>query len=441
MEADPDSNTILFQLLLLVFFTLMNAFFSGAEMAVVSVNRNRIRMLAEEGNKKALVIQGLFEDSTKFLSTIQVAITFAGFYSSASAASGIAPILASWMNSLHIPYSQTIANNGVTLLLMFFNLVFGELVPKRIAMQRAETFCMVTVMPIHYISIILSPFIRLLSVSTKAVLKLLRLKTEDEEEAVTEEEVLSMVKQGYENGTINDSEREMIDSVFAFKGKTAREIMVPRGQVFTLDIKEDEKKLTEEILKNHHSRIPVCEDGADNIIGILPVKEILEKIYRQELGKEEIYKLLRKPFFVPERKDAAQLFHEMQSERIHMAVLVDEYGGFSGIVTIEDLVEEIMGEIYEEFEVLSPAVKELNGGEYLIDGSMSLDELNEKFGLQLEAKSYDTLSGYLIEKLGYVPSEQSEAVVEEKGCRFIIENMERKRICSVRMQLFRQCFT
>lgn len=140
MEVDPDSNTVLFQLLLLLFFTLMNAFFSGAEMAVVSVNRNRIRILAEEGNKKAIVIQSLFEDSTKFLSTIQVAITFAGFYSSASAASGIAPMLAEWMNSLHIPYSQTIAHNGVTLVLMFLNLVFGELVPKRIAMQKAETF-------------------------------------------------------------------------------------------------------------------------------------------------------------------------------------------------------------------------------------------------------------------------------------------------------------
>ena len=434
MEVDPDSNTVLFQLLLLSFFTLMNAFFSGAEMAVVSVNRNRIRILAEEGNKKAIVIQSLFEDSTKFLSTIQVAITFAGFYSSASAASGIAPMLAEWMNSLHIPYSQTIAHNGVTLVLMFLNLVFGELVPKRIAMQKAETFCMVTVMPIHYISIVLSPFIKLLSVSTKAVLKILRLKTEDEEEAVTEEEVLSMVKLGCESGNINDSEKEMIDSIFAFKGKCAREVMVPRQQVVTLNINESEEKLAEAILTNWYSRIPVYEDDPDNIIGILPVKEMMTQIYNRELGREEIRKILREPFFVPERKDAAQLFHEMQSERIHMSVLVDEYGGFSGIVTIEDLVEEVMGDIHEEFEVPQPAIMAISEKEYLIEGSVLIEEINEELGLKLETKKYDTLSGYLIEKLGYIPSEESRASVEENDCRFIIENMERKCIRNVRMQ-------
>ena len=180
MDADPAGNSVMFQLLLLLFFTLMNAYFAGAEMAVVSVNKNRIRSLAEEGNKKAKVIEGLFDDSTKFLSTIQVAITFAGFYSSASAAAGISPVLAEWMQGFNIPYSQQIAHNGVTLVLMFFNLVFGELVPKRIALQKAEAFCMLTVMPVHYISIILSPFTKLLSVSTKLVLKLLRMQTEDQ---------------------------------------------------------------------------------------------------------------------------------------------------------------------------------------------------------------------------------------------------------------------
>ena len=166
MDADPAGNSIISTLLLLLFFTLMNAYFAGAEMAVVSVNKNRIRALAESGNKKAKVVESLFEDSTKFLSTIQVAITFAGFYSSASAAAGLAPYVAGWLAQYQIPYSGSIARNGLTLVLMFFNLVFGELVPKRIALQKAESFCMLTVMPIHYISIVLSPFIKLLSVST-----------------------------------------------------------------------------------------------------------------------------------------------------------------------------------------------------------------------------------------------------------------------------------
>ena len=182
MDADPTGTSIISSLLLLLFFTLMNAFFAGAEMAVVSVNKNRIRSLAEDGNKKAKVIEKLFDDSTKFLSTIQVAITFAGFYSSASAAARIAPVLGAWLASRGLPYAEAIASNGVTLLLMFFNLVFGELVPKRIALQKAEAFCMLTVMPVHYISIVLSPFIKLLSVSTKVVLKLLGFKTTDQEE-------------------------------------------------------------------------------------------------------------------------------------------------------------------------------------------------------------------------------------------------------------------
>ena len=248
MDADPAGNKIIFDLCILLFFTLMNAFFAGAEMAVVSVNHNRIRSLAAEGNKKAVVIQGLFEDSTKFLSTIQVAITFAGFYSSASAASSISPVLSAWMEQRGIPYSTAIASNGVTLVLMFFNLVFGELVPKRIALQKAEQFCMITVMPIHYISKILSPFIKLLSISTKGVLKLLRMKTEDQEEIVTEEEIKAMLKMGAESGTVEDSEREMINSVFSFGDKSARELMVPRREVFAVDIEDPDEEILDAVL-------------------------------------------------------------------------------------------------------------------------------------------------------------------------------------------------
>ena len=292
MDADPAGNSVIFQLLLLVFFTLMNAFFAGAEMAVVSVNKNRIRSLAEEGNKKAKVIEGLFDDSTKFLSTIQVAITFAGFYSSASAASGISPVLAGWLQGAGVPYSQQIAHNGVTLLLMFFNLVFGELVPKRIALQKAEAFCMLTVMPVHYISIILSPFIKLLSVSTKLVLKLLGLKTEDQEEAVTEEEIKALLKMGNESGAFDDEEREMIDSVFAFDDRTAREIMVPRRDVVVMDIGEPFDELIDEVLESRHSRIQFIEENIDNIIGVLHVKDVMIEMRKSGLEGMDIRGML-----------------------------------------------------------------------------------------------------------------------------------------------------
>ena len=433
MDSDPDGNTILFQLLLLLFFTLMNAFFAGAEMAVVSVNRNRIRSMAEEGNKKAVVIQGLFEDSTKFLSTIQVAITFAGFYSSASAAAGIAPVLAGWLKSVHVPYSMAIASNGVTLLLMFFNLVFGELVPKRIALQKAEAFCMFTVMPIHYISKVLSPFIKLLSVSTKGVLKLLRLKTEDQEEAVTEEEIKALLKMGNENGTFEDGEREMINSVFSFDDRSAREVMVPRREVYALDVEEPFATLADEILESRHSRIPVYEGNIDNIIGILHIKDVMIEAHKNGWEELDIKKLLKQPFFVPDTKDADELFRELQQSRRHMAVLVDEYGGFSGIVTVEDLVEEIMGEISEEYEEVVQEIVMLSENEYLVDGGTLVDDLNDEMGLKLKTENYDTLSGYLIEQLGYIPSKDSRETVEAKGAEFTIEEVKGNRISKVRM--------
>ncbi|MCC2255058.1 hemolysin family protein [Ruminococcus sp. CLA-AA-H200] len=435
MDADPAGNTILFDLLLLLFFTLMNAFFAGAEMAVVSVNKNRIRSLAEEGNKKAKVIEGLFEDSTKFLSTIQVAITFAGFYSSASAAASISPALAEWMRGVGVPYSSQIAHNGVTLLLMFFNLVFGELVPKRIALQKAEAFCMLTVMPIHYVSIVLSPFIKLLSVSTKMVLKLLHMKTEDQEEAVTEEEIKALLKMGNESGAFDDDEREMIDSVFAFDDRTAREIMVPRRDVVTIDIEEPFEEIIDEILETRHNRIPVYEESIDNIIGVLHVKDVMIELRKNSPEKLNIREMLHEPYFVPETKEADELFRTMQATRHHMAILVDEYGGFSGIVTIEDLVEEIMGDINEEYEEVVPEIEPVSEDEYRLDGGLLIDDLNEELGLKLETENYDTLSGYLIEKLGHIPGKDDRDVIETDNLVFKVEEVKDNRITKVMLRI------
>lgn len=431
MDADPAGNKIIFDLCILLFFTLMNAFFAGAEMAVVSVNHNRIRSLAAEGNKKAVVIQGLFEDSTKFLSTIQVAITFAGFYSSASAASSISPVLSAWMEQRGIPYSTAIASNGVTLVLMFFNLVFGELVPKRIALQKAEQFCMITVMPIHYISKILSPFIKLLSISTKGVLKLLRMKTEDQEEIVTEEEIKAMLKMGAESGTVEDSEREMINSVFSFGDKSARELMVPRREVFAVDIEDPDEEILDAVLESRHSRIPVYEETVDNIIGILHAKDVMIEMRKKTTGEIEIRGLLRDVFFVPDTKDADDLFRELQASRRHMAVLVDEYGGFSGIITVEDLVEAIMGDIHEEDEVEESEIQQLSDEEYLVDGGILLEDFNEELPLSLFSENYDTLSGYMIENLGYIPKENEQASVLAGEWQLRVEQVKDNRIARV----------
>lgn len=436
MDADPTGNSIVASLLLLLFFTLMNAFFAGAEMAVVSVNKNRIRHLAESGNKKAKVIEKLFSDSTKFLSTIQVAITFAGFYSSASAAARIAPVLSDWMIARGIPYAEVIASNGVTLLLMFFNLVFGELVPKRIALQKAETVCMITVMPIHYISIFLSPFIKLLAISTKVVLKTLGFKTTDQEDAVTEEEIKALLKQGNELGTFDDGEHKMITSVFEFNDKIAREIRVPRQNVVSIDINEPFEQLLDGILATRHNRIPVYENDIDNIIGVLHIKDVIIAL-RKKIEPEvlDIRQMLHKPFFMPETKTADSLFREMQATHHHMAILVDEHGGFSGIVTIEDLVEEIMGNINEEYDVVVPEIQIIGPNEYLLDGRLLINNLNKELGLNIENDDCDTISGYFIEQLGHIPEDGAKESISVQNLVFSTEEVEGNRIVSVKLKL------
>lgn len=411
MTADPDGSAILTQLLLLLFFTFINAFFAGAEMAVVSVNKTKIKTLAEEGNKKAIIIENLFHDSTKFLSTIQVAITFAGFYSSASAASGISPYLGEWLTAQGIPYGYAIAYNGVTILLMFFNLVFGELVPKRIALQKAEWFCMVTVMPIHYISIILSPFIKLLSISTKLVLKILGLKTEDEDEKVTEEEIKALMKVGLEEGTFDDDEKEMVDSVFEFGETTAREIMVPRNKAYIIDFDDEINTIIDEVLETRHTRIPVYQDTVDNIIGILNIKDVMIALRKSDISKAQLKAMIKPAYFVPESQDADDLFKEMQKERIHMAIVVDEYGGFSGILTIEDLVEEIMGDINEEYETVEPDVISLNSDIFVVKGTMNIYDFNEYFNSSIESIDNDTVGGYFIEQIGYIPDNSCKETI------------------------------
>ncbi|MEE0435488.1 MAG: hemolysin family protein [Peptococcaceae bacterium] len=436
MDADPTGNSIIASLLLLLFFTLMNAFFAGTEMAIVSVNKNRIRSLAEDGNKKAKVIEKLFDDSTKFLSTIQVAITFAGFYSSASAAARIAPVLGAWLSARGVPYAEGLASNGVTLLLMFFNLVFGELVPKRIALQKAEAFALLTVMPVHYISIILSPFIKLLSVSTKVVLKVLGFNTKDQEEAVTEEEIKALLKQGNEVGTFDDEERKMIDSVFAFNDRTAREIRVPRRDVVSFDINEPFGELIDDILETRHNRIPVYDGDIDNIIGVLHIKDVMIELRKDHRPEDlDIRSMLHDAYFVPETKAADSLFRDMQANRRHMAILVDEHGGFSGIVTIEDLVEEIMGNIDEEYDDVVLEIEAIGPSEYLLDGGLLIDDLNEELELSIESEDCDTISGFLIEQLGHIPAEGARERLALDNLVFVTEEVKDNRIASVRMTI------
>lgn len=426
MDSDPGAAQIAAQILLLIFLTLMNAFFAGAEMAVVSVNKNRIRMLADGGNKKAALIQRLSEDSTGFLSTIQVAITFAGFFSSASAATGISQILGDKMESLGIAYSQSISMVAVTIILSYFNLVFGELVPKRIALQKAEWFSLFAVQPVYVISKIMAPFIKLLSISTNGVLKLLGMKTNNLEEEVSEEEIRSMLQTGRESGVFNKIEEDMITSIFLFDDKRAREIMTPRQDMVAVDIKNPMDLVLNEILDSRHSRIPVYEEEIDNIIGILSMKDFIIEMNKNDQADVDIRTIMQKPYFIPENKKTDDLFLDMQKHKKKMAILVDEYGGVSGLVTLEDLIEEIVGDIQDEYDEEEPLLIEMEPYVYKAAGSISLYDLDEVLNEEIES-SCDTLSGYLIEILGFIPgdSQMPLELEDEKNYYSILEMEDR----------------
>ena len=437
LDSDPGAAAIAAQILLLIALTMMNAFFAGAEMAVVSVNKNKIRMLADNGNKKAALIQKLSENSTGFLSTIQVAITFAGFFSSASAATGISQILGNRMAQSGIPYSQSIAMVVVTIILSYFNLVFGELVPKRVALQKAEALSLFAVKPITIISKIMAPFIALLSASTNGILRLLGLKTENLEEEVSEEEIRSMLQTGRESGVFNEIEQDMITSIFLFDDKKAREIMTPRQDMIAVDLSTPLLSSIDEILSSRHSRIPVYEDEIDNIVGILFMKDFIIEANKKPVREIDIRAIMQKPYFIPENRKTDKLFQEMQKNKLKMAVLVDEYGGVSGIVTMEDLIEEIVGDLHDEYEDVEPELVEVEPHVYQAAGSILLYDLNEVLHEEIES-SCDTLSGYLIECLGYIPNDKQMPIeLDEDGIHYSILKMNEKVIKTVKIELNR----
>lgn len=433
---DPDpGNHIVSQLLILAALTGINAFFACAEMATVSVNRTRIRMLAEDGNKKAKLLEALLQEPTKFLSTIQIAITLAGFFASASAATGLSVPLAQLLRNAGIPYASSIAVGVITILLSFFTLVLGELVPKRVALQKAEKISLFCVKPIALISKIASPFIWLLSVSTSTVLRILGMQMEDIEEKVSREEIRSMVEAGQVNGVFNEYERDMLDSIFEFDDKLAKEIMTSRTDVYAIDINDHLSEYLGELLEIRHSRIPVYCDSIDNIIGILYMKDLFAEAYRHGFDHVDIRSILHKPFFVPESKNIDELFIDLQEAKKYMAVLIDEYGGFSGIVTIEDLVEEVMGSIEDEYDNEEPEIQKLEDRLWLIDGLTSIDEINHELGLDIDSENFDTISGLLIDMIGMIPEENDQSVLNIGHLEFKIVNVKEKRIEKVTLRI------
>lgn len=433
--GDESGAPITGKLLLILVLTLVNAFFAASEMAFVSVDKKKLNVQAEEGDKRAKMLLALLKEPSRFLSTIQVGITFAGFFSSASAAVGISGHLGEVLSGFGVPFAKDVAFVLVTLILSYVSLVFGELVPKRVALQYAEKFSMFAVKTITIVSKVMSPFVSFLSLSTNGIMKILGISSQGVEEKITLEEIRSIVEVGQEQGVINPVEREMIDSVIGFDDKLAEEVMTARTEVFMIDIEDPIDDYLGEMMELKYSRIPVYEGDVDDIIGILYLKDFLLEAYKVGFNNVDIKKILRPAYYVPERKNINDLFNELQEKRMHMAILIDEYGGFSGIVTMEDLIEEIVGDIDDEYDHDEPDIKQISDNEFLAKGVISVKELNSNIGTKLDEDSedYDTLGGLLIDLMGYIPEDGEKVKVEYENLDFYIEEVNEKRIQLVRI--------
>jgi putative hemolysin len=432
-NLDSDPGALVPQLILIALLTAINAFFALAEMAIVSINKSKVRQLSEGGNHKAKLLEKLIEEPSNFLSTIQIGITLASFFSSASAATGISEYISGLLAPLNITYYKEISMIGVTLILSYFTLVFGELVPKRIALKKAEKISLSVVKPIYIMSKIAKPFIKFLSLSTTLVLKLTGNNDVDIEEKVSEEEIKSLIVQSQKDGCIEHDEKQMIYGVFEFNDKTSREIMTSRNDMFAIDIDDDIDDILEEVINSSYSRIPVYKDNIDNIIGILYVKDLL--IEAKKVGFENINleTILHDPYFVPETKRTNELFKLLQDKKVHLALLFDEYGGVAGIVSLEDLIEEVMGDIEDEYDMEESIISQIDENNFIVKGYLTISEFNNKFDIDIEQGEYDTLNGYLLTLLGEFPKEGKE--IELEDINFTIEKVSNRRIEDIKVSI------
>ncbi|MBD8069737.1 hemolysin family protein [Bacillus sp. PS06] len=422
---------------------VLNAFFAASEIALISLNDNKVKMMADKGDKKAKMLYNLLSEPSRFLATIQIGITLAGFLASAFAAGSFAGRLANTLYSLGIPLSEalleTISVIVITLILSYFTLVLGELVPKRLALQKAEEISMIAVVPLTILSRVSAPFVKLLTWSTNIIVRLFGVDPNAEDENVTEEEIRMMIDVGKEKGTIQETEKVMINNIFEFDNKTVSDIMTHRTNIVAIPISYQLKETLQIINAEKYTRFPVYEDHIDNIVGILHVKDLIQFIENCEVDRFVLKDLLRDPYFVLESKKIDHLFKDMQKNNVHLAIAIDEYGGTDGIVTIEDLIEEIVGNIFDEYdepEMDDEHIQWLENNIYIMPGTTNLYEVENLLNIELPIEEYDTLSGFLIGKLGYIPTLNQKPTIEYQNFVFHVEEMDEKRI--VKAKVFRK---
>lgn len=421
------------QIVILVVLILLNAYFAASEIAFISLNDTKIEKQVKEGNKKAKQIQKMLKNPSEFLATIQIGITLAGFLSSAFASDAFADILAPALYKIFpmisIQVFKGISIVLITIILSFFTLVFGELVPKRLAMKYYEKIAFSSIGVIRFLSIITLPFVKVLSAVTNFISKLFGI-SENEEEVVTEEEIKMMIDEGEEKGTIQQEEKEMIHNIFEFNDITVSEVMTHRTDVYAIEIDSEINDIIKELDDYKYSRIPVYEETIDNIKGVLFVKDLLKYLHGKKAIK--IKNIMREAYFVSENKPINELFKNLQKNKMQMAIVVDEYGGTAGIVTMEDLLEEIVGNIFDEYDDFENDYTKIDDNTFLINGSVSINDLKKILKIDLPEGDYETLSGYLIDLLGRLPKDNETPIIETKQVNYKIEKSEDKRIVLVK---------
>jgi putative hemolysin len=422
---------------------LLNAFFAASEIALLSLNDNKIRMKAESGNRRARLLVDLTGEPGSFLATIQIGITLAGFLASAFASESFSDPIARAIVAAGAPVSEnlikTVSMIVITFILSYFTLVLGELVPKRLAMKKPEPIAMFAARPLYVLSKAASPFVKLLTLSTNLVIRLFGIDPHANDDQATEEEIRLLVEAGGEKGNIKKAEKEMINNIFEFNDKNVSAIMTHRTKISALPADASLEEVTAYIASEKFTRIPVYREDLDNIIGILHTKHLVKYLadshYQSGINQSDfnLSAIIMEPYSVPETKRIDRLFREMNQHKVHLAVVIDEYGGTAGIVTIEDVVEEIVGNIYDEYDVIDNDIERFGDTSFLIKGYVSLTDVQKVIDIDFPDGEYETLGGFVIGQLGRIPRAGEHPSIEFSDYRMTVSHMAGKSIDSIKV--------
>ncbi len=432
---DPGSQSLLLQFVILLILTLFNAFFSASEMALVSLNRSKVEQKAEEGDKRYRRLLDVLENPNNFLSTIQVGITFISLLQGASLSASLGHVISGWLGNSAI--ARTAGSIIALIFLTYVSIVLGELYPKRIAMNLKDRLAIVSAPIIIFLGKIVSPFVWLLSASTNLLSRITPMTFDDADEKMTRDEIEYMLTNSEE--TLDAEEIEMLQGIFSLDEMMAREVMVPRTDAFMIDINNDAQSNIEGILSQNFSRVPVFDDDKDRVVGVLHTKRLLEAGFKTGFDTIDLRKILQEPLFVPETIFVDDLLKALRNTQNQMAILLDEYGGVAGLVTLEDLLEEIVGEIDDETDTAEQFVREIDENIYIVLGTMTLNEFNDYFETELESDDVDTIAGYYLTGVGSIPNQEEKVAYEvdskDKHITLINDKVKDGRITKLKVLL------